>query len=75
MANMEYKGFVACIEYDAEMDRFLGNVVNVSSPIVFYGKSTEELRTEFSKSIDEWLKVCQERGIVPEKTLFWPNDG
>ena len=51
MATMEYNGFVAQIEYDAEIDSFFGNVVNVSSPITFYGKTTEELRREFAQSV------------------------
>ena len=67
MATMEYKGFVAQIEYDAEIDSFFGNVVNVSSPITFYGKTTEELRREFAQSVQAWLDVCKERGIEPEK--------
>ena len=36
---MEYAGFVASIEYAADIDSFYGCVVNVSSPITFYGKT------------------------------------
>lgn len=67
MATMEYKGFLARIEYDVDEDSFFGCVVNVSSPITFYGKSTEELRREFSRSVETWLEVCREHGMEPEK--------
>lgn len=67
MATMEYNGFVAQIEYDEDIDSFCGNVVNISSPITFYGKTTEELRREFASSVQTWLDVCKERGIEPEK--------
>lgn len=67
MATMEYKGYTAVIEYDADCDSFFGNVVNLSSPITFYGKTTEELRKEFAASVETWLAVCRERGIEPEK--------
>ncbi len=67
MATMEHNGFRAVIDYDAEIDSFFGNVVNVSSPITFYGKTTAELREEFARSVDAWLEVCRERGIEPEK--------
>ena len=64
---MEYAGFVASIEYAADIDSFYGCVVNVSSPITFYGKTTAELREEFARSVNTWLEVCRERGLEPEK--------
>lgn len=67
MATMEHKGFMAKIDYNADIDSFFGCVVNVSSPITFYGKTTAELREEFARSIDTWLEVCHEHGIEPEK--------
>lgn len=67
MAVMEYKGFVAAIEYDDELDCFMGSVLNVSSPIIFYGQNPEELRNEFANSIEIWFTVCKEQGIEPEK--------
>ena len=67
MATMEYKGFVAQIDYDAAVDSLCGCVVNMSSPVTFYGKTTAELRQEFARSVDTWFEVCRERGIEPEK--------
>lgn len=67
MAAMEYKGFMAAIEYDDELDGFMGTVLNVSSPITFYGQNPEELHREFANSVETWLEVCRERGIEPEK--------
>lgn len=67
MATMEHKGFMAKIDYDADIDSFFGCVVNVSSPITFYGKTTAELREEFARSVNAWLEVCRERGLEPEK--------
>lgn len=67
MATMEYKGFMAAIEYDEELDGFMGTVLNVSSPITFYGQNPEELHREFANSVETWLEVCRERGIEPEK--------
>ena len=70
MAAMEYKGFLAVIEYDDELDSFMGTVLNVSNPITFYGQNPEELHKEFANSIETWLNVCEERGIEPEKPYF-----
>ena len=57
----------AAVEYDPDLDSFFGQVVNLSSPLTFYGKTTEELRREFANSISEYLAVCKEQGITPEK--------
>ena len=67
MATMEYKGFMAHIDYDADVDSFCGCIFNVSSPITFYGRTTAELREELKNSVETWLAVCRERGIEPEK--------
>ncbi len=67
MATMKYDDYVATIEFDPDLDMFFGKVVNLSSPVTFYGKSTEELKREFEKSLQVYLDVCKERGIPPEK--------
>ncbi|MBU0566874.1 type II toxin-antitoxin system HicB family antitoxin [bacterium] len=67
MATMKYGDYVAAIEFDPDIDMFFGNVVNLSNPVTFYGKSTDELKREFEKSIQVYLDVCKERGIQVEK--------
>lgn len=67
MTTMTHDGYLAVIEYDQDLDSFFGKVVNLSTPFTFYGKTTEELRNEFARSLREYLTVCEERGIKPEK--------
>ena len=67
MATMKYDDYIATIEFDPEIDMFIGCVINLSGPVTFYGKSTTELKREFKKSIQVYLDVCKERGIQPEK--------
>jgi len=64
---IEYKGYVAKIEFDDESDIFHGEVVNLRDVITFQGKSVEELRTAFQDSIADYLSFCAERGEEPEK--------
>ncbi len=64
---MRHGDYIANIEYDPDIDLFCGSVINLSSPITFYGKSTEELKCEFAKSVQTYLDVCKERNIQPEK--------
>lgn len=68
MATIMHHGqYIAAIEYDPDIDLFFGSVINLSSPITFYGKSTEDLKREFEKSIQTYQDVCKERNLQPEK--------
>ena len=67
MAVMRWKNYVATIDYDPDMKMFHGRVVNANSVVTFYGKSAEELELEFKRSMEEYLAICKERGIAPDK--------
>lgn len=65
---MEYKGYMARIEFDDEAGIFFGKVVNMSRDgITFQGSSVKELRKEFHASVDDYLTWCGETGNAPEK--------
>jgi predicted HicB family RNase H-like nuclease len=64
---IQYDKYIAAIEYDPDIDLFFGSVINLSSPLTFYGKSTEELKREFEKSVQTYLEICRERNLQPEK--------
>ena len=64
---MEYKGYRAAVTFDDEADVFHGEVVNTRDVIVFEGTSVAQLKKEFKFSINDYLKVCEERGRTPDK--------
>ena len=66
---MEYKGYIAEIEYDDSVDLIHGNVVNASPyPIVtFEASDVEGLKREFRISIEEYLAWCAEDSIEPQQ--------
>lgn len=66
---MEYRGFVAAVEFDESADILHGRVVNSGSyPIAtFEAKDTRALRQEFERSIDEYVAWCEEDGEEPRK--------
>ncbi len=66
MNTMEYKGYIAKIEFDPEIKTFCGTVVN-ATPNTFYGTSIEELEKEFMNTMEEYFKFCREKGINPKK--------
>ena len=67
LSDMEYKGYVANITYDDELESFFGQVANTLDVITFYGKSVDELKREFALSVDAHLAFCAEQGIEPSQ--------
>ena len=66
---MEYKGYVATIEYDDSVGLLHGKVVNAGPyPIVtFEAADVEGLEREFRISVEEYLASCVEDGVEPRK--------
>jgi predicted HicB family RNase H-like nuclease len=64
---MEYRGYHAAIKYDHEDEIFHGEVVGTRDVIFFEATSVEELKREFSFSIDDYLAMCEERGQEPDR--------
>ncbi|MFL7837355.1 MAG: type II toxin-antitoxin system HicB family antitoxin [Candidatus Promineifilaceae bacterium] len=57
----------AKIEYDPDIDMFRGEILGLSGGADFYGRTPNELRDEFKKSLEVYLEVCKEKGIAPYK--------
>ena len=64
---MEFKGYVAKVDFDDEAGIFHGEVLNLRDVITFQGKTVAELRKAFRESIDDYLDFCSQRGEPPEK--------
>ena len=65
---MEYKGYIAKVEYDDSVGLLHGSVINSGSYSIANCEAADvnTLRREFQISIDEYLAVCEERGIKPQ---------
>ena len=68
MNVMTVDGYYAKIEYDEELDLFRGEILGLNGGADFYGKNPKELRTEFKKSLQVFLTVCNEKGIEPRRS-------
>ena len=66
---MEYRGYVAAVEFDDSAEVLHGRVVNSGPyPIVtFEATDARELRREFERSVDEYLVWCDEDGVEPRR--------
>lgn len=62
---MTLEGHKAKIEYDPDLDLFRGEILGLNGGADFYGRTPDELREEFRKSLAVFLEVCEEKGIPP----------
>ncbi len=67
MNMMAIDDYQAKIEYDDELDMFRGEILGLNGGADFYGRTPEELRTEFRRSLQVFLEVCREKGIEPRR--------
>jgi|ERR1044071_1303477 predicted HicB family RNase H-like nuclease len=64
---LEYKGYTANVELDAEAGVFHGEVLGTRDVITFQGKSVDEVQGAFRDSVDDYLEFCAQRGEEPDK--------
>lgn len=64
---MEYKGYLAQVQFDDKQDLFHGEVINIRDVITFQGRTVNQLRQAFRNSVEDYLAFCAERGEEPAK--------
>ena len=64
---MEYKGYNAVVTYDNDLGILHGEVIDTRDVITFQGRSVDDLQEAFENSVDDYLKLCEERGREPDK--------
>ncbi len=63
---MTYKGYGCTVRFD-DADVFREEVSGLCDVVTFQGRTVDELKAAFRKSIDEYLEFCESRGEVPDK--------
>ncbi len=64
---IEYKGYHASVEFDAEDNIFVGEVFGIADSLNFHGESVNELKEMFEQCIDNYLEICKIIGKQPDK--------
>jgi len=64
---MQYKDYVGSVHYSDEDQIFYGKVEYIRSLISFEGENVISLKANFEEAIDDYLALCHEKGIEPEK--------
>ena len=64
---LEYKGYHAKVEFDAEDMLLVGAVFGVQDSLNFHGKDIAEITEMFHQSVDNYLELCAELGKQPDR--------
>lgn len=65
--TMEYKGYIGSVEFSEEDGVFHGKVQGIRALISYEGSTAKELVDDFHSAIDNYLDLCKEENIEPEK--------
>ena len=67
MNTMCHKGYTARVEFDERDNIFVGRVLGIRTMISFHGETVAELRGEFARAVEDFVRECKEKGLRPEK--------
>ena len=68
MGYLKYKGYTGSVEYSEEDNCLFGKVQGMTKDgITYEGSTVEELTADFQGVIDDYLSLCEEKGITPRK--------
>ncbi len=69
MNSLTYKNYIGSIEVSEEDNCLYGKVLNLpdNTLISYEGETIAELREDFHASVDEYLSLCEENGVEPQK--------
>ena len=67
MNVLEYKGYSARVELDAQDECFAGRVAGINDIVGFHGSTIAELKAAFHEAVDDYIDTCRKTGKAPER--------
>jgi predicted HicB family RNase H-like nuclease len=65
---MKYRGYTGSVEFDPQGRIFHGRLLGITADIItFEGMSVDELEKDFRDAVDDYLALCAEDGIEPQR--------
>ena len=65
--TLEYAGYRGSVEYSASDHCFYGKVLGIRALVTYEGADANSIEHEFRVSVDEYLALCEQEGIAPER--------
>lgn len=65
--TMEYKGYIGSVEFSEQDGVFFGKVMGIRALLSYEGSNAKELVRDFHEVVDDYLELCEEQNVEPEK--------
>ena len=65
---LEYKDYLGTVEYSSSDKVLYGKVIGINGLVSYEGDSIESLQADFEEAVDDYLEMCAEQGVEPQKT-------
>lgn len=63
--ELHYKDYTGSVNYSKADDVYYGKVLGVDGLLSYEGQTKQELYQDFRDTVDDYLKMCKDRGILP----------
>jgi len=67
MNALQYNGYSARIEFDAEDEIFFGHIAGIADIIGFHADTVSDLKVAFHEAVDDYIETCAKIGKEPQK--------
>ena len=64
---IEHKGYYGTVEYSSSDGLLFGKVLGINGLISYEGDSIGSLKYDFESAIDDYLEICKEEGVEPQR--------
>lgn len=65
--TMEYKGYLARVEYSDDDGCFVGRLLGIHDVVGFHAATVAKLRAAFREAVNDYLETCAAVGKAPER--------
>jgi len=70
MSNiLQYKGYIASIEFSAEDKCLFGKIEHIDDLIMFDGENFDQVEKAFHEAVDGYLDFCKENDTTSQQPL------
>lgn len=66
--KLRYKNYIGSYKYYKEDKEYHGNIVGIRDIVHFCAKNLEDLKKAFEESVEDYLEMCTENNMIPEKS-------
>jgi len=66
-SQLTYRGYTGDAQFSAEDNVFWGRIEGIRATVTYEARDVDSLVSAFKESVDDYLEMCAEEGIEPEK--------